>query len=220
MLKKTLVFVLAVAVVPMQAQQFGSISPFDARWAYIQAEMNDPVLTAPEFVALRRGSEESFFVKAKTGLTDADRASQYWGAAAPHNGRFLPTELQIEPAGGFSVRAIRYERPQKVLLIPGDPDLVLGPSSTEFHFKLKTAADLVPGTYVLRGKLRFQQISRTSTSEPQEVPFAIPVQVVEHDAKVVKNSAYPFEMSPADWVGVILLMPILLPITLLTWDGC
>lgn len=218
MLRAMLALSLALAVGQTQAQNV-IVSP-QALAEHIKAENSAEVLVEAEFSELRRGSEESVFLKARIEQMSPNGPSVYWGAPSPRNGRLVPTELEIETPHGFTARSVRYERPQKVSLEPGERDFVLGPGIAQFHFRLRADRDLTLGDYVVKGKLRFQRISKVTVSEPQELEFSVPVHVVEHNAKVSKNSSYPWEMTPARWVGVILLMPIMLPITLFTWDGC
>jgi hypothetical protein len=218
MFRTILAVILEVAVTHAQVQTTNP-KP-DLTWEHIQAEQTQPVLADPEFLELRRGTEESVSLRAKIKSPPPALTNVYWGAPAPRNGRFVPTELELKPAQGFTARGVRYERPKKVSLGPGDSDMVLGPFSTQLYFKLRADRDLAIGDYVLKAKLRYQRVSMLAVTEPEELEFNIPVRVVEHNAEVRKNTYYPWEMTPARWVRVILLMPIMLPVTLLTWDGC
>jgi hypothetical protein len=214
------ILAVTLAATVAQAQVGSTMQKADRTWEHVRAEKTQRVVVDPQYVELRRGTEEAFLVTAKIKPTDTGEPSGYWGAPAPRNGRLAATELEIEASNGFTAHSIRYGGLRKKAFGPDAPDLVLGPNIAELHFKLRADRSLAVGDHLLKGKLRFQGISKAGVLAPEELQFDIPVHVVEHEAKVGKNEFYPHELTTAEWVGRILLMPILIPILLVTGGGC
>lgn len=169
----------------------------------------------PQYLTLRRGTEEKVLLVPALNSTSQGGTATYWGAPSPQNGRLVATDLTIEPAAGFSSSAIEYPRSRKVSLgLNEEPVRVLGPDSIDLHFKLRADYTVALGDHVLKGKLRFQRISRLGTSVPQESEFLIPIQVVEHNAKATFDGRYHEDVPLVVKIVIIVLWPIIFPFAL------
>ena len=172
----------------------------------------------PQYASLRQGSEEKIMLV--VSLNPTSEITTYWGPPNPQKNSLIATELIIDPIDGFTVDGVEYPRLKRVTMTDGTVMRLLGPDSIDLHFKLRADSAANMGDRSLSGRLRFQRVGKVGVSAPQELKFTIPVRVVEHKAKVNKNPYYPWEITPLGWVGMVGLMPILLPIAFLTWDGC
>jgi hypothetical protein len=179
----------------------------------------------PRYMALRRGTEEKVLLTAALNWTTRDLTATYWAAPSPKNGSLVATELTIEPLEGFATRAIEYPRSQKVLLRLGEERLrLLGPGSIDLHFKLRADRTVALGDHVLKGKLRFQQVSRVGDSGPRQLEFSIPIRVVENNAVVSKDTRFRQSLTPIQKAGLVILIPLVIPLAIIGaltgWDGC
>lgn len=206
MARTLLTMVLLAAVT--QAQVENAVPKKDPIWEHIQAERTQRVLADPQYTELRSGTEEGFFITAKIEPAETGKPPLYWGAPSPRNGRVAASELEIDIPNGFTVHSVHYGPLKRVALEAGAPSFFLGPNKAEFHFKLRADRNLAVGDYLLKGKLRFQPIGKAGVLAAQELQFDIPVRLVDHKAKVSKNMFYSAEMTAADWIRVILLMPL------------
>ena len=185
-----------------------------------------PVVEAfPRYTALRRGTEEKVLLAASLNPTARGWTAIYWAAPMPGNGPLAATELKIEPLEGFSIGAIEYPKSQTVALRPDEePVHVLGPGSIDLHLKVRADRTAALGDHVLKGKLKFQSLTRDGNSAPQELEFSIPIRVVEHGAVVAKNPRYHQDLTPMQITGVVLLIPLAIPFAIIAaltgWDGC
>jgi hypothetical protein len=126
----------------------------------------------------------------------------------------VPLSLELQPEEGFQVSEIRYPkaRRQKVSY-QSKPVLVA--SDTQVFFRLHAAADASVGLHMLKGKLTFQAIDEApAASRVRYVDVAIPINVVEHDAKVNKNPWPVTHLPVAVWVLLIVLSPLLIAVWL------
>ena len=202
------ILVVVLTAMLMQAQEGNGVPRKDRIWEHIQAERAQRVLVDPQYTELRRGTEEGFFLRAKIDPTGAGNGALYWGAPSPRNGRIAATILEIEAPKGLVAQSVLHGPVKKVRLRAGAADFVMGPGMAEFHFKLWAPPGVAVGDYVLKGRLRFQPVGQAGVSAEQELRFDVPVHVVERKSKVGKNEFYESEMTPWDWVRVILLIPL------------
>lgn len=125
----------------------------------------------------------------------------------------VPLNLELQPEQGFTFSEVRYPKARKQKVsYQSKPVPVAG--SPEIRFKLHAAADTPVGLHVLRGRLTFQPIDATlGTDSLQQVDVEIPINVVEHSAKV--NKQWPYTHLPiAAWVVLIALSPVLIALWL------
>jgi hypothetical protein len=201
--------VVMLLLVTMTQAQDGTSSPQkEPIREHIEAERMRRVQVASQYAELRRGTEEGFFIRAKIDSTGPGNEALYWGAPSPRNGRVEATRFEIESPKGLVAQAIVYGPVRKVRIDAGRSDFVMGPGTAEFHFRLWAHPEVAAGDYVLKGKLKFQPVSKSGISSEQELQFDVPVRVVERKTKVGKNVAYKSDMTAWDWTRLILLMPL------------
>jgi hypothetical protein len=145
--------------------------------------------------------------------------------------RLIPTRLEIATTKGLLVSPVIYPKahPER---FPFDskPIKVLGQMyhhNLRFRFKVRSAPDLPIGDYVLKPKLSFQMVSDSGISESKELMVDVPITVVSSDAKVEsvdRSIAGIRGITPGEWVGIVLLAPVSIPVglfmLLIDWDGC
>lgn len=204
-----------VGVLPVSQPQAAAIDPPPFAQPSIEV--------FPRYMALRRGTEEEVLVVAS--LKARSRTAVYWSAPKPETGPLAATELKIEPIEGFIVRGIAYPKSRKVSLRPNEePVHALGPGSIDLHFKVRAKPTIALGEHVLRGKLKFQCFTKDGNSAPQELDLSIPIRVVERNDAVAKNTLYRQDLTPLQTIGVVLLIPLVIPLIVIAaltgWDGC
>lgn len=179
----------------------------------------------PRYTALRRGTEEGILLVASLKPTARSRTAVYWAAPNPKTDPLAATELKIEPIEGLIIRGIAYPKSRKISLRPNEePVHALGPGSIDLHFKVRAKTTTALGEHVLRGKLMFQFFTKDGISAPQELNLSIPIRVVEGNAAVAKNTLYRQDLTPLQITGLVLLIPLVIPLfvieALTGWDGC
>jgi hypothetical protein len=169
----------------------------------------------PQYLKLRRGTEEKVLLVPALSPTSDGGTATYWGAPGPQHGRLVATELKIEVTEGFTSSAIKYPRSREISLGSNQqPVRLLGPDSVDLHFKVRADRTVDLGDHALRGKLRFQRVSKVGVSVPQELEFLIPIRVVEHNAKVAYDGRYHEEVPLAAKIAIIVSWPIIFPFAL------
>ena len=206
-MKRKIVAVLLL-VTMAQAQDGTCVRQGGPIREHIEAERAQRVLVDSQYSELRRGTEEGFFIRAKVDSADSGNEALYWGAPSPRNGRGEATKFEIESPEGLVAQRIVYGPVKKGRLDGRAPDFVMGPGTAEFHFRLWAHPSVAAGNYVLKGKLRFQSVSKSGVSSEQELQFDVPVHVVERKTKVGKNVAYKSDMTAWEWTRLMLLMPL------------
>jgi hypothetical protein len=83
------------------------------------------------------------------------------------------------------------------------------------HFKIRADRTAALASQVLTGKLTFQPIHSDSSLGPvQQLEVALPITVVQHNAKV-NRTRWPFPHTPVGFViALILLAPLLIALML------
>jgi hypothetical protein len=204
-----------VGVLPVSLPQPTRMDPTRMpRWIHV----------VPQYQELRRESDEKVLLAVTLNPTSLS-ATTYWGAPSPKSGPFGPTELKIEVTEGLTATAFEYSGFKTVAVASSEkPVHVIGPNFIDMHFKLHASRTVPLGDHLLKGKLRFQRIGKVGVSVPQELEFSIPIRVVEHNAKVAKDRSYRQNLTPLQITGMVLLIPVMVPLILLAaatgWDGC
>jgi hypothetical protein len=125
----------------------------------------------------------------------------------------VPLNLELQPAEGFRFTNLRYPKAhkQKVKF----QTAAFPVADAEIFFTVHASRDVALGAHVLKGKLTVQPVNMASgVGIVRQLEVEIPINVVEHDAKVVKTG-WPFSHLPvAWWVVLIVLSPVLLAIWL------
>jgi hypothetical protein len=120
----------------------------------------------------------------------------------------VPLNLDLEPEQGFTLLKLRYPkaRSQRVQF---QSTPILFARDHWIRFELHAASSVSLGTHVLKGKLTFQPVDPKSGAGPvRQVDVEIPVNVVDHDAKV-KRTGWPFHMpTPLLVMLIIVLVPV------------
>lgn len=206
-----------VGILPVSRPEPVAIDPMSPRLSWITL--------FPEYGSLRRGTEEKVMVIPELNPMARGGTPTYWAPASPNNGALTATELTIAPMEGFTIRAIEYPKVRKAPIeTDAGPVRVLGPDRIALQFKVRADSTVALGTHTLKAKLKFQRITRVGNSTPQELEFSIPIQVVEHSAKVARGEMYRPRLTPLQIVGLVVLIPLALPIGILMalggWYGC
>jgi DsbC/DsbD-like thiol-disulfide interchange protein len=90
----------------------------------------------------------------------------------------IPTEVSMQPAKELTIGKVNYPAGQD-LTLPFDPKAKLSVYSGDvaFNIPILAAKTTKPGTYVLRGELKYQACNDTSCFPPREAPIEISVTV-------------------------------------------
>lgn len=153
--------------------------------------------------SIRRGRDEEVVVRvAVPGMVTTSKS--------PAQG-IVPLGLELEPAEGLSVSALRYPKttPKAVKF---QSQLVAVAWGGDIRFKIKADRNAVLGARMLKGKITFQAIpyDGSAPGPVQQMEVQIPISVVDHDAKVQKQP-WPIAHAPvALIVMLILLAPLLI----------
>jgi len=145
--------------------------------------------------------------------------------------RIVPTKLEVQDTPGFQISPIIYPAGQdrRFLFSPKSFKVLnqTHAAPVRFRFKVRAVPDLPSGDYLLRAKLKYQVISNAGISEPQQFDVEMPIKVVDHTAKVKtedRSIAGIRGITPAEWVEIVLLAPLMIPVGILMaalgWDGC
>lgn len=121
------------------------------------------------------------------------------------------SELQIEPAPGFS---IQYSGDGRHFSAGTKPQLVFTRAGRMFLVRIKATNGTALGQHTLKGKMSFRVRQCAGFSSPLPVEISIPVAVVDHKATVIK-SAWPYALYPDHkirrTVATVLMAPLLVP---------
>jgi len=159
---------------------------------------------------IRRGTAEDVAISVHIG-------DYFTTPRSPVSG-LVPLNLELQPAEGFTFTNLRYPKAfkQKVKF----QTTAFPVAGSEIFFKVHAHQNVALGAHVLKGKLTVQPVDMISgVGIVRQLDVEIQINVVEHDAKVIKTG-WPFSHLPmAAWVVIIVLSPVLialwLPLTLL-----
>lgn len=159
--------------------------------------------------AFRRGTEEGILL-APDLEPNASDIPVYWGGAQPDNGEYFPLKLEIVSSPDFTVTKVQYPKSRKIVLKPGTVIHAVDAVNARIFLRLRADRNAQLGNRTIRGKLRFQRIGKVGVSEPQSLEFDIPVQVVEHSAKVGDDAGnYAVEGTPGQIIRMVLFFPFI-----------
>lgn len=159
------------------------------------------------YSAIRQGREEEAIIQlSPNGLVATPKS------ATPG---IVPLKLELESAGGLTVKDLRYPKvaPRNVQFQSDPVPVAVWPN---IRFKIRAAKDAALGPHLLKGKLTFQVVpyDGSAPGAVQTLDVEIPLNVVEHDAKV-ERAAYPFPHMPTgEVVLLIVLLPVLIAVAL------
>lgn len=123
-------------------------------------------------------------------------------------------KLELQPAGGLTLTTFRYPKkyPRKFSFRADPVPVAAWPV---IHFRVRAGRTAALESHILTGKLTFQTIHFDSSLGPaQQLEIAIPITVVDHDAKV-SGARWPFPHTPVGvWIALILLAPLLIALVL------
>ena len=141
-----------------------------------------------------------------------------------------PLHASLDPPVDSAAKAdsseISRTRPGTLLqeemprLIPENrPIAVLNPAFA-IRFKVKVSKTTALGEHQLHGRITYQPIRANGVLAPQQMEIIVPVTVVDRSTAAHKNSAYSHMSSPnasenRDLIWMILLAPILIPLSIL-----
>jgi hypothetical protein len=102
----------------------------------------------------------------------------------------------------------------------------------EVAIKVKASKNATIGSHLLRGKITYQPISENGVSPLQEMELALPITVIDKDIITLSNPEYLKDYAPlpdrgsfgknskGEQLELILLAPILVPLTILEMIMC
>jgi hypothetical protein len=132
----------------------------------------------------------------------------------------VPLSLEVKPLDGFG---IRYRQGDEYRSQPQGAPVRTGIGATVFRLKIRADRKVPLGSHQLEGKLTFQTVQRSGISEPQQIDVVIPLDVVEHDARVYKAGWSLEKPKEHDWGTTILLVltaPFWVPAFLIFVAAC
>ena len=98
----------------------------------------------------------------------------------PHSELLIPTVLKLTAPAPVTVADVKYPAGQDVTF-PFSPDEKLSVYSGDFSIDtvLKAPAGAAPGTYPVKGELRFQACDHSACYPPKSIPVQFQVTVVK-----------------------------------------
>lgn len=129
----------------------------------------------------------------------------------------VPSKLELQALDGFVVTSMRNPKgkDQRFAFSKAPVSVVL--ADCTFHLKVRGKPDVSLGTHVLRGSITLQFVNDAGLSVPQKLKLEIPITVVDHDAKV-KRDTWPVNLNteaPGTHAWAIPLMVLIAPLWIL-----
>jgi hypothetical protein len=119
----------------------------------------------------------------------------------------VPVSLKLNRVEGFRVR---YRVGQEFRIQAEGPAARTQVGSSVFRLKIRADKTAALGPHVLEGKLTLQVRSGGDLAETQEIPVSIPLEVVEHDARV-EEAHWSLEAPNHHHIGTIVLLTLTAP---------
>ena len=121
---------------------------------------------------------------------------------------------------GISRTAPALPSPDKFARISAEkPSIAVLNPQVGVRFKVKVSKNTTPGTHQLRGRITYQPIRADGVFPPEQMGIVIPITVVDRKARAPRNAASAnlsgSNTGNYDWIWLILLAPILLPLSIL-----
>lgn len=149
---------------------------------------------------IRRGTDEEVAIQVQLG-------DYFTTPGSPISG-IVPLHLELQPADGFTFTHLRYPkaRKQKVKF----QTAAFPVAGSQIYFKVRAGQNVPLGINILKAKLTVQPVNAISgTGAVRQLDVQIPVNVVEHDAKVTRNPWPETHLPVAVWVVIIVLSPVI-----------
>ncbi|MBI5093806.1 MAG: thioredoxin family protein [Candidatus Hydrogenedentes bacterium] len=102
----------------------------------------------------------------------------HMNANKPLDKYLIPTQITFEPSDSFRVDEVVYPEAQTVQLAFSDNPLAVYAGTIVIGAQFHAADTLAPGSYVIKGTIRYQACNDAQCFAPQKVPVEIPVTVV------------------------------------------
>jgi hypothetical protein len=134
-----------------------------------------PVIMAPiANVQLKAGATKNVILDFRIG------SEYHINSHTPKSPLLIPTVLKLTPPEQVAVADVKYPAGQD-MSFPFSPDEKLSVYSGDFSINatLKAAANLSPGTYPVKGELRFQACDHSSCYAPRTIPVQFQVVVAK-----------------------------------------
>jgi hypothetical protein len=179
--------------------------------------------SVPEYYKLRTGTSERIalrvdLLKSMSEVSDEISQGIYW-KAKPGRGQ-PPVALSVETEQGLTITHVHYSTPTRAVQTALGKQRVIEPATVYVFFVVNADQNARVGDHRLKGALKFYALNNSELEKPQTLHFDIPLEIVRHNAQVVKNPDYVMPLGVWQSIGLILLAPILLPIGIFLWDGC
>ena len=141
--------------------------------AQAPGESSPSVIMAPVGnVELRAGASKDLNLDFRIG------SEFHINSHVPHSELLIPTILKLNTTTPISVADVKYPAGQDVTF-PFSPDEKLSVYSGDFTIDtiLKAPANAAPGTYPVKGELRFQACDHSACYPPKTIPVQFQVTV-------------------------------------------
>ena len=134
-------------------------------------------MSPPPLVTIIRGKPHT------VDLTFRIASAFHINSNTPKSEFLIPTRLKMDPPTDITTGKITYPRGEE-MSFPFAPDEKLSVYSGEFTLAVvvRPLATVVPGKYMLRGKLKYQACDKAACYPPKQLP-------VKFEVKVTKGTA-------------------------------
>ena len=140
------------------------------------------VTMVPVSVSIRRGALGTAELHFRVG------SGFHVNSNTPSEDYLIPTSLHLDPPTDIVIGKITYPEGQQESF-PFAPDQKLSVYSGDFSLlvSLRALSSVLPGTYAMRGQLRYQACDRAACYPPKRLPVAFDVKVVKAPPPPRKN---------------------------------
>ena len=161
---------------------------------------------------LARGKEETFAVVLYRPENDTGCCSL---TPTPNQADLVPISVSVGSAPGLVIRArsgkqltksdpivIRYNGSQKVVLV-----------------KVRANDDAPLGSITVPIKVTYQRIRNEQRGAPETIDFNVPLKILKKGSTMTR-AEFPFVARPLHDLGIVLLLPVLIPAMIVLWIAC
>ena len=113
----------------------------------------------------------------------------HMNANKPLDKYLIPFQMTLEPLDGITVEEIVYPEPKTVKLAFSENPLVVYEGANTVGVRLKIADTVPPGSYVVKGTIRYQACNESQCFQPLKVPVEIPITVASSSQKATAQNA-------------------------------
>jgi hypothetical protein len=143
-------------------------------WAQSMDEKPFVVMAPIDKIQVRAGSTKIVNLDFRVG------SEYHINSHTPKSPLLIPTVLKVEPQAPLSLGDVKYPAGQDMSFpFSGDEKLNVYSGDFSIDAPIKAAANTAPGTYPVKGTLRFQACDHSACYPPRNIPVAFQVTVVK-----------------------------------------